>query len=119
MKYLTRNVQVVVEHLLCNKSKEERDHFRALLETAVQLVYKNEEHDCFEPGSKDELSTEVVAEYDDERDIFYSKQVPKSALVRFMQVVLENSRKCKDKLEDLSGLFPSSILPCKAEPQAS
>jgi hypothetical protein len=89
LKYLTFNPQMIVEHLLKNRSEEERENFRALLITAISLAAKNEEKDFFENDSQN-YCTEVVVEYDEEKDVFKAEEIPKAVIIRFMQVFFEN-----------------------------
>lgn len=89
LKYLTFNKSMIVEHLLKNKSEEERENFRALLITAICLVAKNEEKEIYDKESNDCLKTDIIVEYNQERDVFYARQVPTSALIRFMKVFFE------------------------------
>ena len=88
LKYLTYNKHMIVEHLLKNRSEEERENFRALLITAISLVAKNEEKDFFD-GTSDEYSTEVILEYNENKDVFFAREVPRSVLIRFMKVFFE------------------------------
>jgi len=88
LKYLTYNKQMLIEHLLRNKSDEERENFRALLINAIGLAAKNEEKEFFKENSN-EYNTEILAEYDAEKDQFIAKRVPKSVVIRFMQVFFE------------------------------
>ena len=89
LKYLTFNKKMIVEHLLKNKSEEERENFRALLITAICLVAKHEEKEIYDKEWNDCLKTDIIVEYNEERDVFYAKQVPISALIRFMKVFFE------------------------------
>jgi len=103
LKYLTYNKRMIIEHLLKNKSDEERENFRALLINAIGLACKNEEKEFFK-GDTNEYNMEVIAEYDQDKEKFYAKQVPKSVVIRFMQVffeeILDDTRVHYQQFED-------------------
>ena len=103
LKYLTYNKQMLIEHLLKNKSEDERENFRALLINVIELAAKNEEKDFFKQDS-DEYNTEILVEFDNEKECFYAKQTPKSVIVRFMQVffeeMLDDTREYYKNFED-------------------
>ena len=80
---------MIIEHLLKNKSEEERENFRALLITVISLAAKNEEKVFFNQDS-DEYQTEVLVEYNEEKGKFIAEVAPKAVLIRFMQVFFES-----------------------------
>ena len=88
LKLLTNNPEHIIDRLFEWKIEEEREHFRALIITAISLVAKNEEKEFFNE-TDDNLMIETIIEYEKERDVFYLNKVPKSALIRFMQIFFE------------------------------
>ena len=104
LKYLTFNRMMIVEHLLKNKSEEERENFRALLITAICIVAKHEEKEIYDKESGDNIKTDIIVEYNEDKDTFYAKQIPTSALIRFMNVffdeMLEDAREHWKTYED-------------------
>jgi hypothetical protein len=88
LKLLTQKPESIVERLLECRSEEEREHFRAVLISAISLVAKNEEKEFFDETGENYQTIPIVS-YDKTKDTFYSDRVPKSALIRFMQIFFE------------------------------
>lgn len=103
LKLLTQNSQYIIDRIFECKSDDEREHFRAVLITCISVIAKNEEKEFFDETTDSHFNTTIVS-YNKPNGIFYSQKIPKSALIRFMEVffvqLLDAARKHWRNFED-------------------